>query len=61
MFAKGVGIVSSIRQQNISRPHGGEHVLGAPAIVGLALGEFQGDRQAHGIDEGVDLRRQTAP
>ena len=28
---------------------------GAPAVVSLSLGQLQGDRQAVGIDEGVDL------
>ncbi len=60
-LAKGVGIISPIRQKNVSPPHAVEHILGAPAIVGLALGELQGDGQAHGIDESVDFRRQTAP
>ena len=60
-FAKGVGIIGPVRQQNVSRPHGIEHVLGAAPVMGLAFGEFQGDRQAGGIDEGVDLRRQAAP
>ena len=60
-FAQGIGIISSIRKENISRPQGSEHVLGAAAIVGLAFGEFQGDGQPHGIDEGVDLGRQPAP
>jgi hypothetical protein len=30
------------------------------AVMRLALGQLQGDRQTFGVDEGVDLRRQPA-
>ena len=59
-LTKGVGVISPIRQQNVSHSYRPEHVLGAAPVMGLAFGELQGDGQAHGIDEGVDLRRQTA-
>ena len=42
-LAKAVGIVSPIRQENVSRLHGVEHILGAPTVVGLACGVLQGD------------------
>ena len=59
--AKGVGVISPIRQQNVSRPQRFEHIHGASTVVSLAFGELQGDGQAHGIDQGMDLGRQTAP
>ncbi len=59
--AQGVRIISPIRQENASRPQRLEHILGAPAIVGLACGKLQNNGQPHGIDEGVDLGRQAAP
>ena len=59
--AKGVGIISPVRQENGSGPHGAEHVLGAAPVMGLAGRELERNGQTRGIDERVDLRRQAAP
>ena len=32
----------------------------AAAVMGLALGQLERDRQAAGVDQGVDLGRQAA-
>jgi len=37
-----------------------EHILCAAPVMDLAFGELQKDRQAEGIDKGVDLCRQPA-
>ena len=38
-----------------------QHVLSAASVVGLAFREFQRDRQAFSVDQGVDLGGQPAP
>lgn len=45
-FAKGVGIISPIRQEDIPRQNSVEHILSASSVVGLAFGKLQGNRQA---------------
>jgi hypothetical protein len=37
------------------------HVGGGAAVMGLVFGALECDRQAAGIDEGVDLDGQAAP
>jgi len=59
-FTKGVGVICPIRQKDIPRQHGVEHILGASPVVGPTFGQFQEDRQPHSIDESVDFGRQTA-
>lgn len=60
-FAKGIGIICSVGQENIAGLHGVEHVGGASPVMGLAFGQFQRDGQPGGIDQGMDLGRQAAP
>ena len=50
-FAKGVGIVSPIRQENVPCQHGVKHIFGAAPIVCLTFGELQDNGQASGIEE----------
>ena len=57
---KGVGVISPIRQKDVARPHGVKHIHCAAPVMGLAFGKLEGDGQTHGIDQGVDLGRQTA-
>ena len=56
-----VAVVGSVGQQDVALAEAGEHVPGATAIMGLALGDLQGDRQSIGVDQGVDLGGQPAP
>ena len=52
-FAKGIGIICSVGQENIAGLHGVEHVGGASPVMGLAFGQFQRDGQPGGIDQGM--------
>ena len=38
-----------------------QHVVSRPSVMGLPGGQFERDRQAMCIGDGVDFRRQTAP
>ncbi len=44
-----------IGQQDGAIGQGFQYVLGAPSVMGLAFGELQHDRQARGIDKGVNF------
>src|SRR5882672_4646632 len=55
-----VGIIGAVTQQNVAEAEGAQHVLGAASVMGLAFGDLQKDRQAAGIDKGVDFCRQPA-
>ena len=59
-FAQRVAVIGAVGQQDLPRAQRVEHVGGAPSVVGLALGELQSDRQAIGVDQGVDLCGQAA-
>ena len=45
----------AVGQENLAGPHLVQHLLGAAAV-----GELEGDRQAVGVDQGVDLGGQAA-
>jgi hypothetical protein len=53
-----VAIVGGIAEKNLALGETAEHVAGALAVMGLALGQLQGDRIGVGVDEGMDLGRQ---
>src|SRR5258705_2303031 len=59
--AQRVAVIGAVGEQDLARTEGAEHVGGTLAVVGLAGAELQGNRIAVGIDEGVDLGRQSAP
>ena len=40
----GVGVVGTVRQQDIAAANGGEHVFGAAPVVRLAFGQLEKDR-----------------
>ena len=61
MIAQPIAVVGGIGQQGLARPNGTQHVVGRPAVMGLACGQLEGDRQALRIGDGVDLRCQPAP
>ena len=56
-----VAVIGRIRQQCLSRPERAQHVIGGTTVMGLSGRQFQRDRQASGVGDGVDLRRQTTP
>ena len=60
-MAERVAVVGAVGEEDLAGAEGAQHVGGAAAIVGLAFGQLQRDRQAVGVDEGVDLGRQPAP
>ena len=54
---KRVRVIGAVGEEDLSRTDAAQHLLGAPAVVRLALGELQHDRQAVRIDQSVDLGR----
>ena len=60
VLAEKVAVVGAVGDQDLTGAEALKHVGGAPAVVSLSLGQLQGDRQAVGIDEGVDLGGQPA-
>ena len=59
-LAQGIGIIGAVGQQNVAAAERAEHVLGAAPVMGLAFGELEQDRQAAGVDQGMDFGRQPA-
>jgi len=57
-LAQGIGVVTAIAQEHIATAERAQHVVSTASVMGLAFGEFEKDRQATGIDEGVDFGRQ---
>ena len=57
---QGIAIIAAIGEQYRLRRQAGKHVLAALAVVRLALGQLDEDRQAVRIDERVDLGREPA-
>src|SRR5215204_2573823 len=60
-LAQPIAVVSAVGEQDLALAQSLQHVGGARAVMGLALGELQRDGQAVGVDKGVDLRGQPAP
>ena len=61
VFAQSIGVVGRIGQQRVTAADRAEHIPGTASVMGLSFGEFKKDRQATGIDEGMDFGRQAAP
>jgi len=55
-----IGVVGPIRQQDIAVAQGLEHTLCTAAVMRLAGGQLERDRQTLGIDQRVDLGGQAA-
>jgi hypothetical protein len=60
-LAQRIAVVSPIGEQNVTVHDRVQHVLGAASVMGLAFGDLQKDRQAAGIDEGMDFGGQPVP
>jgi len=58
--AQRIAVVAAIGQQDAFARQCAKHVQGALAVVGLALGQLERDREAAGVDERVDLGRKPA-
>src|SRR3546814_3634153 len=56
---EGVAVIGAIGEQDLAAAEGVEHVGRALAVMGLAFAQLQGDRQAIGVDESVDLRSEA--
>src|SRR5215204_749442 len=59
-LAEEIAVVGAVCDQDLAGSEVAQQVGGAAAVVSLPFGELEDDRQAVGIDEGVDLRRQSA-
>jgi len=60
VFAQFVRVIRAISQQDIARLNRRQHIVRTAPIMSLAFRDLQRDRQAIGIDQRVDLRRQAA-
>lgn len=58
--AQAVAIVGAVGEQDVARLDRLQHVGGRASIVSLALGQFEMDRSALGIDKRVDFGGQAA-
>lgn len=58
--SEGVAVMGAIGEQGLSGAKAIQHIAGASAVMGLALGELEGNRIAVGVDQGVDLGRRSA-
>ena len=58
--AQSVAVVSAIAQQDAIRPERAENVLTALAVVRLALGQLERDRETVAVDDRVDFGRKPA-
>ena len=56
-----IAVIGAVAEQDVAALDRGQHVGGAAAVVGLALGELERDGQAVRVDQGVDLGGQPAP
>ena len=59
-FAQSVAVVAAICEEDLAFADPAQHVGGALAVMRLAFGQLQGDRQSIGVDERMDFRRQPA-
>ena len=59
-LAQPIAVIGAVGKQGLAGAEMVEHIAGALAVMGLALGEFERDRIAVGIDKGMDFRCQSA-
>jgi len=59
-LAEGVAVVGAISEENLTGTNAVQHIGGATAVMSLAFAQFDGDRVAVGIDDGMDLGRQSS-
>jgi hypothetical protein len=59
-LAEGVAVVGAISEQNLTGTNAIQHIGGATAVLSLAFAQLDGDSVAIGIDEGMDLGRQSS-
>jgi len=52
---QGIGVISAVSQQNVTWRQTVEHIRRTAPVMGLTRRDLQEDRQAIGIDQGVDL------
>ena len=58
--AERVAVVGAIRQQDLAGAEAAQHVDGDLPIMGLALRQLQENREAVGVDDGMEFGRQSA-
>lgn len=58
--AEGVAVVAAISQQDAVRPERAEHLDAGRAVVRLACGQLERDREAMAVDDRMDLGRKPA-
>ena len=58
--AQGIAVIGAVGEQGLAGADTVQHILGAAAVMGLALGQLQGERIAVGIDHRMDFGGQSA-
>lgn len=58
--AQSVAVISPVGEQGLAAADTAQHVFRAAAVMGLAFGQFQGERIAVGINHGMDFCGQSA-
>ena len=51
-----VAVIGAVGQERLTHTYAVIHVRRRPPIMGLALSQFQADRAAKSIDQGMDFR-----
>jgi hypothetical protein len=54
-LTQSIAVVGTFGEQDLASAHIAKHVGRTAAVMRLDFGQLQGDRQAVGIDQGIDL------
>src|SRR3984957_16246214 len=57
---QGVAVVTAVGEEDLALAETGEHVVSASPVMSLPGRQLQQNRQAVGVDEGMDFRGQSA-
>lgn len=59
--AQSIAVIGPVGQEDLARPDGVQHVAGTSAVMCLTRRQLEHQRQAIGVDQGMDLGCQPAP
>ena len=59
-LTQSIAVVGAVGEQDVAWPQAAQHVGGGAAVMGLALGKLEDNRQAIGVHNGVDLGGQAS-
>ena len=61
VLPQSIAIIGAVCEQDLAFADHAQHTSSAGAVMSLSFCQLQQDREAIGIDKGVDLRGQAAP